>query len=190
MAAKAKARKPAALAPSRGGRHGSRVKAAAKEGRRTQPLPHHAASVSGEDALVAGQGAAGTRQHRIVLATAGCKPGLLPAGVGSVPTRQAAVLTSDIVDDIRLAAKRLLDACEMAGQLGMHRFLADTVVTVTDETSRAIGIARNELARLIGRESAAVSLGRWSKQDTPATDCGGKERQRSRMDGKPQASHG
>jgi len=107
-----------------------------------------------------------------------------------VPARQTSVLTSDIVDDIRLAAKRLLDACEMAGQLGMHRFLADTVVTVTDETARAIGIARNELARLIGRESAAVGLGRWSKQDTPATDCGGKERQRSRMDGKPQASHG
>ena len=107
-----------------------------------------------------------------------------------MPARPAAVLTSDAVEDIRLAAKRLLDACEMAGQLGMHRFLADTVVTVTDETARAIGIARNELARLIGRESAAVSLGRWSKQDTPATDCGGKERQRSRTDRKPQASHG
>ena len=100
------------------------------------------------------------------------------------------MLTSDVVEDIRVAAKRLLEACEMAGQLGMHRFLADTVVTVTDETSRAITIARNELARLIGREAAAVSLGRWSKQETPATDCGGKERQRSRMDRKPQAGHG
>ena len=72
----------------------------------------------------------------------------------------------------------------------MHRFLADTVVTVTDETARAITIARNELARLIGREPAAVSLCRWSKQETPATDCEGKERQRSRTDRKPQASHG
>lgn len=136
------------------------------------------------------QGAAGSRQHRDGLATDGCVPGLLPARLGSVPARPAAVLTSDIVEDIRLAAKRLLDACEAASQLGMHRFLADTVVTVTDETARAITIARNELARLIGRESAAVSLGRWSKQETPVTDCGGKERQRSRMDRKPQASHG
>ncbi len=100
------------------------------------------------------------------------------------------MLTSDIVEDIRLAARRLLDACEAASQLGLHRFLADTVVTVTDETARAITISRNELARLIGRESAAVSLGRWSKQETPVTDCGGKERQRSRVDRKPQASHG
>jgi hypothetical protein len=72
----------------------------------------------------------------------------------------------------------------------MHTFLVDTVVTVADEASRAIGIARNELARLIGREAAAVSLARWSKQETPGTDSGGRERQRSRIDRKPQANHG
>lgn len=190
MATKANARKPAALASSQGGRHGSRGKASTKANRRTQRVPHHAAGVRGTDEVVAVARAAGSRQHRDGLATTGRQPSVLQARLGSVPARPAAVLTSDIVEDIRLAARRLLDACEAASQLGLHRFLADTVVTVTDETARAITISRNELARLIGRESAAVSLGRWSKQETPVTDCGGKERQRSRVDRKPQASHG
>ena len=188
MANRAKARKPAAPVISRGARHGSRKQA--EGAARTKRVPHHAAGIRDTDALVAGTGAAGPRQHRDGVAAGRRIAGLLPVGVRPLQARPAAVLTSDAVDDIRLAAKQLLDACEAASSMGLHSFLADTVVTVADETGRAITIARNELARLIGREATAVSLGRWSKQETPATDLGGRERQRSRMDRKPQANHG
>jgi len=188
MANRAKARKPVAPVISRGARHGSRNQA--KGAARTKQVPHHAAGIRNTDALVAAERAAGTRQHRDGLATGRRIAGLLPVGVRPLQARPAAVLTSDAVDDLRLAAKQLADACEAASSMGMHTFLVDTVVTVADEASRAIGIARNELARLIGREAAAVSLARWSKQETPGTDSGGRERQRSRIDRKPQANHG
>lgn len=92
-------------------------------------------------------------------------------------------LTSEVIADAMAAARRIVEACDLAIECGGTPALAGSVVAVIDHEGRDIAAARHELARRIG----------WlgGNQETAATDRSGQERTRSTAStGSKPASHG
>ena len=101
-------------------------------------------------------------------------------GHGSLPADNGSLIAA-----LRSAARKLIDACELADDGGCcHVYLAN-VVGVFDELVGESVTLRNELAREIGWPartdcSAVICSGRWNAQETAGSEAGGKEPQRKR----------